>query len=63
MGKRSYGSGAVKLRSDGRWEGQLRLADGGRRHVYARSREQVLSWPHTGSPRDDSAQYLWIFFD
>ena len=43
MGKRRYGSGAVKLRSDGRWEGQLRLADGSRRSVYGQSREQVIA--------------------
>src|SRR5215467_9882539 len=43
MGKRRYGSGAVRLRSDGRWEGQLRLADGSRRSVYAKSREQVIA--------------------
>ncbi len=43
MGKPRYGSGAVKLRSDGRWEGQLRLADAGRRSVYAHSREQVIA--------------------
>jgi Phage integrase, N-terminal SAM-like domain len=43
MGKRRYGSGAVKLRPDGRWEGQLRLADGRRRSVYAQSREQVIA--------------------
>lgn len=43
MGKRRYGSGAVKLRSDGRWEGQLRLADGSRRSVYAQRREQVIA--------------------
>jgi integrase len=43
MGKRRYGSGAVKLRSDGRWEGQLRLADGNRCSVYAHSREQIIA--------------------
>ena len=43
MAKRRYGSGAVKLRSDGRWEGQFRLADGSRRSVYAHSREEVVA--------------------
>ncbi len=42
-GKRRYGSGTVKLRSDGRWAGQLRLADGSRRSVYAPSRERVIA--------------------
>ena len=40
--KRRYGSGAIKLRGDGRWEGQLRLAGGGRKYVYARSRAYVV---------------------
>ena len=38
----TYGSGTVKLRSDGRWEGQLRLAGGARKYVYARSRADVV---------------------
>jgi len=42
MSKRRYGSGAVKLRADGRWEGQLRLAGGSRKYVYAHSRADVL---------------------
>src|SRR5262249_9732296 len=42
MTKRRYGSGAVKLRADGRWEGQLRLADGDRKYVYAHSRADVV---------------------
>ncbi len=29
MGKRANGQGAVYLRGDGRWEGQLRLPAGG----------------------------------
>ena len=43
MARRRYGSGTVTLRSDGRWEGQLRLADGSRRFVYARDRRQLVS--------------------
>jgi hypothetical protein len=35
--------GPGKLRSHGRWEGQLRLADSKRSYVYARSREQVVA--------------------
>jgi hypothetical protein len=31
MGKRANGQGAVYLRGDGRWEGQLRLPAGGRK--------------------------------
>jgi hypothetical protein len=38
MGKRANGQGAVYLRGDGRWEGQLRLPAGGRKSVYARTR-------------------------
>ncbi len=40
--KRRYGSGAIKLRSDGRWEGQLRLAVGSRKYVYAHSRADLV---------------------
>jgi len=40
--RRRYGSGAIKLRSEGRWEGQLRLAGGSRKYVYARSRADVV---------------------
>jgi integrase len=42
MTKRRYGTGAIKLRSDGRWEGQLRLAGGARKYVYARNRSDVV---------------------
>ena len=42
MSRRRYGSGAIKLRSDGRWEGQLRLAGGARKYVYAHSRADVV---------------------
>jgi len=35
--------GAVKRRSDGRWEGQLRLADGARRYVYAHNRDELIT--------------------
>ena len=40
---RRHGSGAVKRRSDGRWEGQLRLADGTRKYVYARNRRELIT--------------------
>jgi integrase len=40
---RHRGSGAVKQRSDGRWEGQLRLADGSRRYIYARNRRELIA--------------------
>jgi integrase len=42
MARRRYGSGSVTLRSDGRWEGQLRLPNGSRRFVYGRDRRQVV---------------------
>jgi hypothetical protein len=35
MGQRARGHGAVYLRADGRWEGQLRLPLGGCKSVYA----------------------------
>lgn len=40
--RRRYESGAVKLRSNGRWEGQLRLPAGARKYVYAHSRADVI---------------------
>ena len=40
---RRHGSGAVKRRSDGRWEGQLRLADGSRKYIYARNRRELIT--------------------
>ena len=43
MARRRYGSGAAKQRSDGRWEGRIRLSDGSRRYVYARSRDQLAA--------------------
>jgi hypothetical protein len=42
MGKRANGQGAVYLRGDGRWKGQLRLPAGGRKSVYARTRRDLL---------------------
>jgi integrase len=42
MARRRYGSGGVKQRADGRWEGRLWLADGTRRSIYARSREHLV---------------------
>jgi len=43
MARRRQGSGDVRLRPDGRWEGRLWLADGGRKSVYARSRRELVS--------------------
>src|SRR5215472_8747343 len=40
---RRRGSGSVRRRSDGRWEGQLRLADGSRKYVYARNRRELIT--------------------
>ena len=43
MARRRFGSGTVRQRSDGRWEGQLRLPDGRRRFVYSRDRRRVVA--------------------
>src|SRR5438309_1850077 len=43
MARRRYGSGGVRQRADGRWEGRLWLADGSRRSVYAPSREHLVA--------------------
>jgi integrase len=40
---RRHGSGGVRRRSDGRWEGQLRLADGSRKYVYSRNRRELIT--------------------
>jgi len=40
---RRHGSGGVRRRSDGRWEGQLRLADGSRKFIYARNRRELIT--------------------
>lgn len=40
---RRHGSGSVKHRGDGRWEGQLRLADASRKYVYARNRRELIT--------------------
>ncbi len=42
MGKRGRGFGAVYLRPDGRWEGQIRIPGGSRRSFYARTRRDVI---------------------
>ena len=42
MNKRTYGHGAIYHRADGRWEGQFRIKDGGRRSFYGRTRQEVL---------------------
>jgi hypothetical protein len=43
MAKRTYHTGAVYQRGDGRWEGQLRTPDGRRKSVYAYTRRDVLA--------------------
>lgn len=42
MARRGRGEGAVYRRSDGRWEAQLRLRDGRRTSLYARSRRRAI---------------------
>ena len=37
MARRNRGFGAVFLRADGRWEGQIRIGGGRRRSFYARA--------------------------
>ncbi len=56
---RRHGSGAVKRRSDGRWEGQLRLADGSRKYVYARSRRE-LSHVRQLDAVDDPVEFVRV---
>ena len=43
MGRRRYGSGGIRQRADGRWEAALRLADGSRRSLYGRNRDQLVA--------------------
>ena len=43
MARRQYGSGSVTLRSDGRWEGRIRLPDGSRQFLYGRDRRQLVT--------------------
>lgn len=43
MAKRTYSTGAVYQRSDGRWEGQLRTPDGRRKSVYAYTRRDAIA--------------------
>jgi hypothetical protein len=43
MARRRYGSGSVTLRSDGRWEGRIRLPDGSRRFLHGRNRRQLVT--------------------
>ena len=43
MGRRRYGSGGIRQQPDGRWEGSLRLADGSRRSLYGRNRDQLVA--------------------
>jgi hypothetical protein len=43
MAKRTYNTGAVYRRSDGRWEGQLRTPDRRRKSVYAYTRRDALA--------------------
>jgi integrase len=41
MSKRKDGKGAIYHRADGRWEAQFRIAGGGRKSVYGRTRREV----------------------
>jgi integrase len=43
MGRRRHGSGGIRQRADGRWEAALRLADGSRRSLYGRNRDQLVA--------------------
>ena len=42
MARRNRGLGAVFLRADGRWEGQIRIGGGRRRSIYARTRRDLV---------------------
>ena len=42
MARRNRGLGAVFLRPDGRWEGQIRIGGGRRRSFYARTRRDLV---------------------
>jgi len=42
MTRRNRGLGAVFLRADGRWEGQIRIGGGRRRSFYARTRGDLV---------------------
>src|SRR5690348_4318003 len=39
--RRGWGEGSIYQRADGRWEGQLRMSDGTRKHLYAESRRKA----------------------
>jgi hypothetical protein len=43
MGRRRYGSGGIRQRAEGRWEGALWLADGSRRSICGRNRDQLVA--------------------
>ncbi len=42
MARRNRGLGAVFLRADGRWEGQIRIGGGRRRSFYAHTRRDLV---------------------
>ena len=42
MARRNRGLGAVFLRADGRWEGQIRIGAGRRRSFYAHTRRDLV---------------------
>ena len=42
MKRRGNGEAAIRKRSDGRWEALLRLTDGSRKSLYAKTRPEVL---------------------
>lgn len=41
MGRRSRGDGSVRRRADGRWEARLRLGNGARQSVFAKTQREV----------------------
>jgi integrase len=43
MARRAYGHGAIYRRADGRWEAQLRLAAGGRKSFYGKTRREAAT--------------------
>lgn len=43
MARRGSGEGSIRQRTDGRWEGTLRLAGGRRRSVYGKTQREVLA--------------------
>jgi hypothetical protein len=70
MARRNRGLGAVFLRADGRWEGQIRIGGGRRRSFYARTRRDLVHklsdarWAlGEGLPVSAGTQSLRIFLE